>query len=157
MSSVAVLALSSWAGESPRGARRTQDAADRLCPGRSGNAPLVDDDLTGVARGSETLLDVLGRFTTHGFVASFTPVDGGAEGRLRCETCRAEFAANEPVVYELRRLEGASDPDDMLAVVALECPRCATRGSLVLNYGPTAMPEDAAALTNLREPDGDAH
>jgi hypothetical protein len=116
----------------------------------------VDDDLTGVARGSETLLDVLGRFTVDGFVGSFTPVDGGEEhGRLRCETCRAEFAANEPVVAELRRLEGASDPDDMLAVVALECPRCATRGSLVLNYGPTATPEDASALLDLPDPGSD--
>ncbi len=120
----------------------------------------MDDDLAGVARGSETLLDVLGRFTVDGFVGSFTPVDGtDAHGRVRCETCRAEFAANEPVVTELRRLEGASDPDDMLAVVALECPRCATRGSLVLNYGPTATPEAASALLDLSapDPDGDAH
>jgi hypothetical protein len=117
----------------------------------------VNDDLTGVARGSETLLDVLGRFRDDGFVGSFTAVGAGDEGRLRCETCRAEFAAKEPVVSELCRLEGASDPDDMLAVVALECPRCAARGSLVLNYGPTATPEDAAALVDLREPDGDAY
>lgn len=120
----------------------------------------MDDDLTGVARGSETLLDVLGRFTREGFVGSFTAVradDPDAAVQLRCETCRAEFAANAPVVTELRRLEGASDPDDMLAVVALECPRCTTRGSLVLNYGPTATPEDAAALLALPEPAGNAH
>jgi hypothetical protein len=124
-----------------------------------GHDPAVKDDLTGVARGSETLLDVLGRFTVHGFVGSFTPTnahDASDSGRLRCETCRAEFAADTTVVTELRRLEGASDPDDMLAVVALECPRCGTRGSLVLNYGPTATPEDSAALLALPDPSRDA-
>ena len=45
-------------------------------------------------------------------------------------------------VLELRRLEGASDPDDMLAVVAVECANCGLRGSLVLNYGPTATEDD---------------
>ena len=120
----------------------------------------MDDDLTGVARGSETLLDVLGRFTRDGFIGSFTalPVDDADElGRLRCETCSAEFAADAAVVTELSRLEGASDPDDMLAVVALECPRCSTRGALVLNYGPTATPADAAALLALPDAGGDAH
>jgi hypothetical protein len=117
----------------------------------------VDDDLTGVARGSETLLDVLSRFSSDGFTGSFAAVDGPSEtGRLRCETCHEEFAADAPVVTELRRLEGASDPDDMLAVAALECPRCSTRGSLVLNYGPTATPEDAAVLLGLRDPARDA-
>jgi hypothetical protein len=120
-----------------------------------GNGSLVEDDLTGVARGSETLLDVLGRYTRHGFIGSFSALErDGSEvpGVLRCETCRAEFAADSALVADLRRLEGASDPDDMLAVFALECPRCATRGSLVVNYGPTATPADAAALLALPDP-----
>jgi hypothetical protein len=37
----------------------------------------------------------------------------------------------------------------MLAVVAVECPNCRLRGSLVLNYGPTATEEDAAVLLGL--------
>jgi hypothetical protein len=103
----------------------------------------------------ETLLDVLGRYTRHGFIGSFTATGTNApegSGRLRCETCRAEFAADTAPVTEMRRLEGASDPDDMLAVFALECPRCATRGSLVVNFGPTATPADAAALLALPDP-----
>jgi hypothetical protein len=112
----------------------------------------VTDDLTGVARGSETLIDVLARFRHEGFAGSFTPleargVSGGAS--LRCEQCRQEFAAEQPDVTELRRLEGASDPDDMLAAIALECPRCGARGSLVVNYGPTATTEEAAVLVAL--------
>ena len=62
------------------------------------------------------------------------------------------MAAAEIPVLDLRRLEGASDPDDMLAVLALECPNCGLRGSLVLNYGPTATEEDAAVLLGLGNP-----
>jgi hypothetical protein len=59
------------------------------------------------------------------------------------------MAAKDMPVLELRRLEGASDPDDMLAVVAVECRNCGLRGSLVLNYGPTATEEDEAVLLGL--------
>ena len=45
----------------------------------------------------------------------------------------------------------------MLAVVALTCPNCAARGALVLNYGPVATPEDAAALLALERPAPDVH
>jgi hypothetical protein len=118
----------------------------------------VSDDLTGVARDSETLIDVLARFRREGFTGSFTSleaesVEDGA--RMRCEGCRQVFAAEEPIVTELRRLEGASDPDDMLAAVALACPRCGARGSLVLNYGPTASTEEAAVLVALGQPERD--
>ena len=120
---------------------------------------LPGDDLPGVARGSETLLDVLRHFSAEGFPGSFSTVDANRatqSGRLRCETCHEEFTADVPEVTELRRLEGASDPDDMLAVAALQCPRCSTRGSLILNYGPTATPADAAALLALPRPAHDA-
>jgi hypothetical protein len=115
----------------------------------------VADDLSGVARDNETLLDVLNGLQRQGFKGSFTPLeaDGVTDGaRLQCATCRNAFDADEADVSELRRLEGASDPDDMLAVVALECPRCGTRGSLVVGYGPTATTEEAAALVALDRP-----
>ena len=53
---------------------------------------------------------------------------------------------------QLRRLEGASDPDDMLVLAAVVCPQCSTRGFLVLNYGPSASAEDAAILGQLEQP-----
>ena len=49
-----------------------------------------------------------------------------------------------------RRLEGASDPDDMISVVAVTCPRCGTGGTLVLKYGPTAPENEAAVGQQLR-------
>jgi hypothetical protein len=118
----------------------------------------VSDDLTGVARDSETLIDVLARFGREGFNGSFTPLEaeGVSEGaRMRCGECRQAFAAEDAAVTELRRLEGASDPDDMLAAVALACPRCGARGSLVVNYGPTAATDEAAVLMSLRQPERD--
>ena len=51
----------------------------------------------------------------------------------------------------LRRLEGASDPDDMLAVVALACPACGTQGTVVLGFGPNATAEDSDVLKALRD------
>ena len=144
--------------ESHRRTPGAQAAASFSLFSRAGGNDRGVDDLDGVARDAETLLDVLRRFSGEGFTGSFTAVDpGGAEsGRLRCATCHEEFAADAPEVTELRRLEGASDPDDMLAVAALRCPHCPTRGPLVLNYGPTAAPADAAALLALRQPVRDA-
>jgi hypothetical protein len=104
------------------------------------------DELDGVARGAETLLEVLGRFTAQGWSSQFAARAGGI---VECESCRHAIPAVDVPVLELRRLEGASDPDDMLAVVAVECPNCGLRGSLVLNYGPTATEEDAAVLLGL--------
>jgi hypothetical protein len=37
----------------------------------------------------------------------------------------------------------------MLAVCAVACPSCATRGTLVLTYGPEATPEDDDVLEQL--------
>jgi hypothetical protein len=118
----------------------------------------MSEELPGVARGAETVLDALDRMRHEGFRGNFTPLeaDSVSEGaRLQCGSCHRVFGTHEAQVTELRRLEGASDPDDMLAVVALECPRCATRGTLVLNYGPTASTEEAAALVALAEPQRD--
>ena len=104
------------------------------------------DDLDGVARGAETLLDVLARFTHEGWSSQFAARAGGS---VECESCHHVVGAADVPVLELRRLEGASDPDDMLAVVAIECPNCGLRGSLVLNYGPTATEEDESVLLGL--------
>jgi hypothetical protein len=110
-----------------------------------GHHPRVDD-LEGVARDAETLLDVLARYTDKGWSSQFAARTGGM---VECESCRNTTPAVDVPVLELRRLEGASDPDDMLAVVAIECPRCGLRGSLVLNYGPTATEDVASVLLGL--------
>ena len=49
----------------------------------------------------------------------------------------------------LGALEGASDPDDMILVIAASCPVCSTGGTVVLGYGPNASPEDADLIVAL--------
>ncbi len=92
-----------------------------------------------------TLIDVIDEFEAGGFRGQFDQREGAA----RCLTCRETPPPESLDVRALRRLEGASDPSDMLAVVAIVCPNCATAGTLVLNYGPEAMPGDSDLLQSL--------
>jgi hypothetical protein len=91
---------------------------------------------------------VLAGYAESGFDASFTVV---ADAQLECHACEKSFAATDAPMGSLRRLEGASDPDDMLAVVALTCPHCDSRGTVVLGYGPASSPEDSDALAAFRD------
>ena len=52
------------------------------------------------------------------------------------------------------RLEGASDPADMLHVSALRCPVCGTGGAFVSPYGVNAGEADAAVLLALPDAEG---
>jgi hypothetical protein len=92
------------------------------------------------------LLEVLRRFEDDGYASQFRSIDGG---RIECLTCHTAFAADRHQPIEVVRLEGVSDPADMLMVVPLECPNCSSRGTLVANYGPEATLEDAEATRLL--------
>ncbi len=98
-----------------------------------------------------TLLTLLEQMGDLGFTGQFEPRDG----RVRCLTCHQLSDAAAVPVCDLRRLEGASDPDDMLAVVALRCPHCAAKGTLTLSFGPEASTSDGDVLRALRDPDPD--
>jgi hypothetical protein len=102
--------------------------------------------IPGVPSDNTTLLEVLAEFEAKGYGGSMWVA---ANGKLRCEGCHADIEPSEVHVHELRRLEGASDPDDMIAVVAVECPVCSFKASVVLHYGPEASPEEMDALTHL--------
>jgi len=105
--------------------------------------------LEGVARDARTLADVVGGWTRAGFVGSFQTMAGA---RVRCLDCRSVLAASATAPIAMRRLEGASDPADMLVVAALACPVCAAHGTLVLTFGPEAPRfDDADVLRDLPE------
>ena len=70
---------------------------------------------------------------------------------MRCATCEVVSDAVDVPMHSLRRVEGASDPADMAALVALSCPSCGERGTLVLTYGPAASPEEGDVLGALRD------
>lgn len=81
-----------------------------------------------------------------GWAGQATAVDGAS---VRCESCGVTAAASTLTVAGLHRLEGASDPDDMAAVVTYRCPSCEVGNALVLGYGPTASGEEADVLLAL--------
>jgi hypothetical protein len=93
-----------------------------------------------------TLVEVIRRFEEDGFNAQMAAEEGGV---IRCFACRQTSPAAAVSLHVLRRTEGASDPDDMVAVAALECPKCGARGTVALKYGPDASPEEHDVLTTL--------
>ena len=95
---------------------------------------------------AQTLQRVLDDFDAEGYSTQFGSRAGGV---IRCFTCQREMPAARADVEELRRLEGASDPDDMLAVLRVTCHHCTARGTLVLAYGPEASGEDSEVLARL--------
>ncbi len=93
-----------------------------------------------------TLGEILRTLEAAGFTAQMAarPV-----GQIICLACRQESAAADFDLQAMRRTEGASDPDDMLAVVGLACPNCGARGTAVLGYGPDSDPDDAEVVLRL--------
>jgi hypothetical protein len=94
-----------------------------------------------------TLVDVLQGYEDAGWTTDFEVRD---DGSLRCGTCQAVTAPSAVEVHSLRRLEGASDPADMLAVLAVRCPSCGDRGVVVVNFGPE-MTEGQVRLLHSAE------
>jgi hypothetical protein len=92
------------------------------------------------------LLAVLAGFEANGYDDQFIPLENGF---IRCRRGGHQFAAASATVDQQRRLEGVSDPADMVIVLAITCPVCHAEGTLVLHYGPEASPEEADALMAL--------
>jgi hypothetical protein len=94
----------------------------------------------------DTLTAVLAGLAEQGWTGNVTVTE---EGRVRCPGCRHEADPAEIQVDSLRRMEGTSDPDDMLAVIAVTCGECGEKGVMVVHYGPGASPEEADVLRAL--------
>jgi len=109
--------------------------------GRTSGAPGAPDDGT-------TLTEVLAGYADGGFSGSFSV---GDDTTVECHECGTRTRASRIRMSSLSRLEGASDPDDMFAVVALTCPSCGTQGTLILGFGPTAPAEDGDVLHQLQD------
>jgi hypothetical protein len=70
-------------------------------------------------------------------------------GQVECLSCHGRAPASRYRADEVTRLEGVSDPDDMVMVAPVRCHACGTRGTLVLGYGPEASAEDSDVLLAL--------
>jgi hypothetical protein len=109
------------------------------------------DNAAGVPSDNTTLVDVLAKYQAAGFTTQFGVT---ADARVRCFHCGHVSEPSAVELVSLRRLEGASDPADMLAVVALRCPSCHSAGVLALGYGPDSAPEDGEVLLHLDDSRG---
>jgi hypothetical protein len=102
----------------------------------------------GVPSDNTTLAEVLARYEAEGFTGQFAARPGGV---VHCFACGRDHDPSSVELVSLRRLEGASDPDDMLALAALRCPDCGSHGTVVLGYGPDSAPEDGELLMRLED------
>jgi hypothetical protein len=105
----------------------------------------------GVPSDNTTLTAILDDYAAAGFEGHF---EVNSESAVYCVTCGRDSDPAEFAMAALRRLEGASDPDDMLSVIAVRCPRCEARGTLVLGFGPNASDVEAAVGKQLRDQRG---
>lgn len=98
------------------------------------------------ATGASTLLDVLARAARDGFSSQLVVTEGG---RFRCTRCGTTESVEKFDVSGFERLEGASDPADMLIVVWGTCSGCDGGGVATIGFGPNASPADVEALELL--------
>ena len=98
------------------------------------------------ARDPSDMFEILRDLEQEGYAGDVVAREGGA---ILCRTCGQESPAGDFSATDLRRMEGASDPGDMSAVVGVTCPRCEAKGVLVVKYGPDASGADVDVLAAL--------
>jgi len=98
------------------------------------------------AQGSETLLNVLNEAADGGYGTQFIAQE---DGLIQCVHCGSASGPASFDIVHFRRLEGASDPADMLIVVWSGCPTCEAHGTLTLGFGPNTSGADATVLAAL--------
>jgi hypothetical protein len=116
---------------------------------------VADPDVSDAAAGpsdNTTLLEVIRSYEDAGFTGQFGISE---EGLLQCYTCNTVSPPARASLHSLRRMEGASDPADMLAVLAITCPQCSAQGTVVVHYGPESEPGESAVLLALDDHRGD--
>lgn len=100
----------------------------------------------GAPSDNTTMTGILRELGALGFDADFRLE---SLARLRCPRCG--MVSNEMALDEIRRLEGATDPADMAAVLAVRCPSCGCRGTSIVRYGPEASADEAAMVRRLND------
>lgn len=119
-------------------------------PPGSDTESTVDRQIPGAPSDGATLTEMLNSLAEEGFEHQFTPAE---RATVECAQCATRFDASSLDVVSMRRLEGASDPDDMMSLVAARCPNCDASGTLLLGYGVNASVDDADIARALNVPD----
>ena len=96
-------------------------------------------EMTDRQNSEPSLLEILAYYAEGGFGADAHATDGG---RILCGSCQSLITPERLDVHSIRRLEGASDPSDMVGVIAIICPVCNAHATAVLKFGPEASPDE---------------
>lgn len=113
----------------------------------------MSEPVDGPARDPSSIFEILRDFQADGYSGDLFAEEGGD---IRCGACGTATPASRFDVTELRRMEGASDPADMAAVVAAPCPACKAKGVMIVMYGPEAGAADQDVFAALPTPAGPA-
>lgn len=100
------------------------------------------------ADSSTSILEALQLYEKDGFSGQFRVTD---DATVECLSCRQAKRPEDFDFLRACRIEGTSDPDDEAIVLALVCPACAAKGTLVVPYGPEAPQADAEVLKRLHD------
>lgn len=108
------------------------------------------DPIPGAPSDNTTATAEIEDLRQQGYKADFGVGEGGV---VRCTQCRHEEQPGDVDVDVFRRLEGASDPDDMSAILAMTCRECGTKGIVMVGYGPNASPDEGDLLLAVDTPE----
>src|SRR3546814_15794449 len=102
-------------------------------------APEADpmEPVPGAPSDNTTAVAEIDDLRAQGYEADYVVGEGGV---VRCTACRHEMQTGEVDVDVFRRLEGASEPDEMSAIPALPCLECGPQDHVMVGYGPSAPP-----------------
>jgi hypothetical protein len=96
-----------------------------------------------------TLLEVVEAAKQRGLRAEFTVA---ADALVHCSACGHDASPDTLSREWMHRLEGTSDPDELLTVSAVTCPACGAKGLLVLPFGPAADAREGDVARRLPDP-----
>lgn len=108
------------------------------------------DPVPGAPSDNTTAVAEIDDLREQGYRADFVV---GERGVVRCTKCRHEEPPEDVDVDVFRRLEGASDPDDMSVILAMTCRECGTKGIVMVGYGPRASADVGDLLLAVDTPE----
>jgi NADPH2:quinone reductase len=109
----------------------------------------ADGVVAGAPGDNTTLSAVVAEFEAAGFDTAMELDE--RHRTVRCSACGGTTPVGDVTIHGLRRLEGASDPADMSAVLAVACGVCTAKGTLIVRYGPEASAGEADLLTKATQ------
>ena len=144
-----------WFTHPQDGERRRREARDALFRVERTVRSAMDktigtiDDADPLPPSPASLLEVVEAAKQRGLRAEFTVTENSM---VHCNACGNDLAPESLSRDWMHRLEGTSDPDELLSVSALTCPTCGAKGLLVLPFGPAADASEGDVARRLPDP-----